>query len=67
MAAVIGNQTWRLLFIPLILIGVTGLLLTMDFHIVWNKMVIVGVAYVLSTVFYFLMTWYFVYAHSQHT
>lgn len=67
MAAVIKNSTWRLLFGPVILAGVVGFLLTIDFHIVWEKMVIVAVAYGLSTVFYFLMTWYLVYAHTQHS
>jgi hypothetical protein len=67
MAPVISTPTWRVVFGPVALAGIVGFLLTIDFNIVWSRMIMIGAAYALSTVFYFLMTWYFVYAHGQHT
>lgn len=67
MGAVIQNPAWRLLFGSVALGGIAGILLTIDYNIVWSKMYITAAAYIVSTLVYVLMSWYFLRTHNQNS
>lgn len=67
MGAVIQNPAWRLLFGSVALAGIAGILLTIDYNIVWSKMYITAAAYIVSTLVYVLMSWYFLRTHNQNS